>query len=155
MKHLLTLIVLAFAFSACKKDDPIVVKTNTELITAGSWYFDEGGIDNNGDGSIDIQMGAGFIDACILDNYSTFMAGGTGVANEGPTKCDPADPQSTPFTWTFVNNETEISFIGMNMFGLGSNFEIAALTETKLGLAKDTTMPGFPVPVTLIANFKH
>lgn len=154
MKHLLTLFVLVLAFSACKKDDP-VVKTKTELITTGSWYFEEGGVDNDGNGTIDIQMGAGFIEACILDNYSTFSAGGTGVANEGPTKCDPAAPQTTPFTWVFTNNETEISFIGMNMFGLGSDFEVKALTETRLTLAKDTTLPGIPLPRTLIAHFKH
>ncbi|MBA2746348.1 MAG: hypothetical protein H0U44_09000 [Flavisolibacter sp.] len=155
MKFLFPAIIFVLGFAACKKSDPDPVVTNTDLITSGSWKFETGGIDTDGNGSIDLTMGAGLLAPCIADNFADFSANGTGVANEGATKCDPAAPQTEPFTWAFTNNETRLNITGLNLFGLGNNFKITTLTETRLGLSKDTTLPGFPAAISLVVHLKH
>ena len=47
-----------------------------------------------------------FLKACYKDNIVTFMLRGTGTADEGATKCNPGDPQTAAFTWSFQTSET-------------------------------------------------
>ncbi len=48
------------------------------------------------------------LDACEVDNLTKFMDDLTGTIDEGPTKCDPADPQQTSFVWSLVTNDTQL-----------------------------------------------
>ncbi len=85
---------------------------------------------------------AAFLQACQKDNVATFLAAGTGTADEGATKCDAADPQTTPFTWRFQTNET-ILFISTPLFtGGNSSFTILSLTETELVVSQNMTISG-------------
>lgn len=115
MKKKPLLLVSAFAilaFSACKKD-----KTKTELLTDGSWKMTAASIspaqDFNGDGVPDDFFQT--FPACEKDNVLTFKEGGTWVDDEGATKCDAADPQSTTGTWAFKENESKIELITPNV----------------------------------------
>ena len=94
----------------------------------------------------------------MTDNTGTFNSDGTGTTDEGPTKCDPSIPQTAAFTWQFKNNETEMQVYGSGLFGLGGQFKILELSETKFRLSKDTTLtfPGVPsIPVSLLVQLKH
>jgi len=156
MKYILTSVIIgSLAFSCSEKNtDPPPPPSNTELLTTGSWKYDNGGIDQDRNGTIDITFEmTGLVQPCVLDNSGTFNANGTGINDEGATKCNPALPQTTPFTWSFANNETSMNVAGSGIFGIGGLFKINTLTSAKLTLSKDTTI--MAITVGLIVNLKH
>jgi hypothetical protein len=158
MKYLAVLLLL-IAFYACKKsktENP--APTKTALITTQSWQYESGGIDQDRNGSIDISLeSTGQAQPCLLDNTGAFHTDGTGLADEGATKCSPTVPQTNPFTWSFANTETMLNITGSGLFGQSGTFKIQSLTTTRLGLAKDTTLNigGVPFTASLILNLKH
>jgi hypothetical protein len=144
--------VLCLLLFACKKDET-KEPTKTELMTSAKWKYDNGGVDTNHDGTIDINFSAGILPACALDNEGTFSSNGTGVADEGASKCTVNAPQTAPFTWTFNSNETAITLAGAGLFGISGQFNIIALTSTQFSLSKDTSY--MSIPVTMIVHLKH
>ena len=160
MKYFYLLLISSMVITACDKDDKNSEPTKTEMLTSQSWKYNDGGVDQDRNGTIDLTFAStGVIQPCMIDNTGTFSPNGTGVADEGPTKCSTTAPQTVPFTWAFVNNETEINLTGPGLFGLGGRFKIRELTSSVFSLSKDTTVtvPGFPVPmnIALIVNLKH
>ncbi|MBU3663310.1 MAG: hypothetical protein FGM41_08965 [Bacteroidetes bacterium] len=114
----ITLMIAALAFltvSSCKKEDekttPTPTKSKTELLTAKAWKMTamtvNPGISPIPGGPTITDLYA-FMEACEKDNTEKFNTGGTGVTDEGATKCDPTDPQTENFTWAFASNETKI-----------------------------------------------
>lgn len=144
-------------FTACGKKNPVAEVTKTVLITASAWKYDNAGIDINGDGTSDSPLPAAFdVPACSKDNLITFNSDKTGKVDEGATKCNATDPQTRPFTWEFVNNETEISSSTAVFPGLEGSFKVLELTATKFRVSKQVTLPGpIPIPVTVIVSLKH
>ena len=137
-------LLIAVLFSAlqilntgCSKDndDPAPAgKTKTELLAKSSWKFSDAKV-----GGVSV---AAFLQACQKDNVATFVAAGTGTADEGSTKCDAADPQTTPFTWNFQTNET-ILFISTPLFtGGSSSFTLVSLTDTELVVSQNMNISG-------------
>lgn len=152
MRYLPIAFLLCLFFLSCKKsgsNNP----TKTELITSAAWKFESAGLDNDHNGTIDVPLTTSILPACVLDNTATFLAGGTGNADEGPTKCTPSAAQTTPFTWSFANNETALNMNGAGLFGLGGQFKVAELSSTKLSLSRDTTI--VLISTTLIVNLQH
>jgi hypothetical protein len=141
MQKRLILLCGIFAFflfmnSSCSKDDsnPPSAKTKTELITKTTWKFSDAKV---GGASV-----AAFLQTCQKDNILTFLAAGTGTADEGATKCNAADPQTNPFTWSFQTSET-VLFVSTPFFAGGSStFMIVSLTETELVVSQDITVSG-------------
>ena len=150
---LLSLIVLG----SCQKDDDDTPspKTKTELIASSAWKYNEAKIDSDNNGTGDVALPAGVIEACQTDNTIVFANNGTGTVNEGPTKCDATDPSSVPFTWNLGSNESVINFSSAVFAGVGGDFKIISLTETELVLSKQLTVPQVPFPVTVVVSFKH
>jgi hypothetical protein len=157
MKYIL-LLVLTGIFIACNDKDEDLPPTKTELITKSSWKYESGGVDQDKNGTIDINFSLTPLGKpCILDNTATFTLGGTGVADEGATKCDPAAPQTSPFIWSFNSSATEI-YISGGLFGLGGQFKVVTLTDTRFSMAKDTSISltgGIPQNISLIVNLQH
>ena len=156
MKYLFfTALVFSLAFLSCSKDGSNSSgSAKTELITKSSWKYDNAGIDLDKNGVIDIPAPAGTLETCATDNFLSLAANGTGTVDEGPTKCDAGSPQSVALTWTFSNNETTLNLNGGGVLGINGQFKILELSDVKLSLSKDTTIPFFG-PVALIANLKH
>lgn len=154
-----SLLILALSSAAlfgCEKDDDDNNQQSekTTFLVQSAWRFDNAGIDVDRNGTIETALPAGSLESCFTDNTITFSANGNGMVDEGPTKCDAADPQTTPFTWSFAANETAMNISGDVVAGIeGGQFKIIALTSTKLSLSKDTSILG--APVALIAEFKH
>ena len=162
MKSKLTaafILLSAVIFTGCEKDNDDdnnnQPKTKTELISASVWKFDNAKIDADNNGIGDLDLPAGIITDCQKDNTLSFNANGSGVMDEGATKCDAADPQTTNFTWNFNGTETQVNFTAAIFTGFGGDFKLISLTETELKLSKAVTVPGAPTPVTVIASFKH
>ncbi|MGK2861830.1 MAG: hypothetical protein ACSLE0_07840 [Chitinophagaceae bacterium] len=121
----------------CSKEDspaPPSSKTKTELITKAAWKFS--------DAKVNGSSVSAFLQTCQKDNILTFLTAGTGTADEGPSKCDPSDPQTNPFTWNFQTNET-ILFVSTPFFSGGSsNFTLVSLTETELVISQNINVSG-------------
>jgi len=145
-KHIL-LSALCFSlitiFYSCQKDStPAPGKTKTELLTSSSWRFSSATV-----GGADAS---GYLQACQKDNIYTFVAAGTGTADEGPSKCNGADPQTNPFTWNFASSET-ILHISTLLFTGGSNdFTLVSLSSTQLVVSQD-----YPPYGTIVVTFVH
>jgi hypothetical protein len=153
MKKFAALLLIA-SFWACSEKEITPAPSNTEMISESSWKYESGGADLDRNGSIDVTFeSTGAIPACRLDNTATFSANGSGIADEGTTKCNASDPQSLPFTWNFSNNETKLNITGPGVFGISGQFNLVALSRTRLTLSKDTTISS--VNASVIVNLKH
>ena len=142
-------------FLSCQKgSDPApTTPTNTDYLTASAWVHESSGIDQDRNGTIDLALPAGTIPVCRLDNVLTFKKGGTATADEGTTKCDAVDPQSTNFNWSFADNEKSL-VVANNVFTeLNGKLKILALYKDKLSLSKDTVI--FATTMAIVVNLKH
>ncbi len=105
--YLLALAGLFLFWTSCKKDSSTNNPTNptVAVLTSAAWKYDTAGVDINKDGIIDLGDTAA-LPSCERDDTFTFSTDSTGVMDEGPTKCNPGDLQSSPFTWKLMNNNT-------------------------------------------------
>jgi hypothetical protein len=123
----------------------IVAASKTYLISQSTWKFSGATV-----GGLDASA---FVQACQKDNILTFAAAGTGTLNEGATKCNAGDPQSTPFTWAFQGGETQL-FISTTLFtGGNSTFTLVSLSATQLVLSQVITLGG--TPQNAVVTFIH
>jgi len=144
---LLALVCLLVISVGCKKSNS---KSRTELLSQASWKYSDAGLDANGDGIKDSPVPPGFLLACDMDNTLTFKSDNTGVVDEGSSKCDPASPQSAPFSWTFKDNEQVITFTNISFGGLNGDVTVKSLTEDELTLYKTVNVSGFMVNVVVL-----
>jgi lipocalin-like protein len=147
--NLASFVVLSISllFVACSKSDSNNnSKTKTQLITQASWKFSAASV-NGADVS-------SLITPCQKDNILTFSAtGGTGTLDEGAMKCNAGDPQTTPFTWSFTNNETILHVSTIFFTGGSSDFTIVSLTETQLVVSQIVNIAG--TMQTAVITFIH
>ena len=114
----------------------IGLEVHTQLLTQSSWKFKTAFA-----GSSDISSS---IQTCQKDNVLTFAVALSGTLDEGGTKCNAADPQTNPFTWTFKSSET-ILFISTTLFtGGSSTFTLVSLDENELVVSQVITPIGGP-----------
>jgi len=145
-KLIFAFLSMTIFFTACKKDsDNNTPKTNTDLLVQGSWKFDNVTV-----GGTDVSS---LIQGCQKDNTLTFTAGGSGTLDEGATKCNSGDPQSSPFTWSFATNETILHVSATLFTGGSSDFNIVTLNETQLVLSQNINISG--TSQNAIVSFKH
>ena len=149
-KQIQLLIVLIaanfFIYSSCKKsNDPPVTKSKTELLSQGTWKF-KSATASGTDYSSSLQT-------CQKDNILAFAAAGTGTLDEGLTKCNVADPQTTSFTWNFAASETMLH-INATLFLNGSgDFTLLSLTETELVVSQPFSIG--PATFIVVVTFIH
>ncbi len=113
--RLMGLISLVVIFmSSCSKDDDNPTestKTVNEYLTAGNWKVTaltiDPGVNINGVVLTDFfaQM-----PSCTKDDLTKFNSNGTITDDEGATKCDPNDPQTTnDGTWVLSADNTSVT----------------------------------------------
>ena len=151
MKPIVLALLTIISITACKKGGG--AKSNTELLTQTTWKFDNAALDVDRNGTPDSPVPPGFLQSCDTDNTLTFKSDKTGVVDEGATKCDPAGPQTIPFTWTFKDNEQTITLGNVAFGGLNGDVKVKTLNDTKLELHKDINVLG--TAVNVIVYFKH
>lgn len=146
-----TTLILACSllFGACKKnhdkDNTPTQKTKTELISTGSWKFSTATV-----GGANV---AAFLQSCQKDNILTFASTGTGTVDEGASKCNAGDQQTSPFTWNFASNETILHVSALFFTGGSNDFTIVEISETKLVGSQTIEFGG--TPQTAIVTFVH
>src|SRR3712207_1148032 len=117
----LCICLIALPFTACKKSKS---PSKTELLAKAAWKYDNAGLDTDRNGTADAPVPAGFIQACDMDNTITFNEDGTGIVDEGGTKCNGSNPQTAPFTWSFKDNEQTITFSNAVFGGLNGDVKV-------------------------------
>jgi hypothetical protein len=118
----------------------VVAPSKTYLISQSTWRFSTATVSG-----IDISSS---LPACQRDNILRFMTNGTGTIDEGATKCNAGDPQTSNFTWNFLTSETQI-FISSALFTGGSNTStLVTLSATQLVVSQ--VINGQTVVVTFI-----
>lgn len=156
-KYVFALLSIGFIIFGCKKDDDNNSgDEKMKLITSATWKYDTIGIDGDKNGTIDQALPPGFIDNCDKDNTITFKSDSTGTLNEGATKCNSSDPQTTSFKWWFKENAT-VLYTPDQIFGtsyFSGDVKIGDLSSTRLRLIKDVTYPPYGT-YTVILDLKH
>jgi hypothetical protein len=152
---LLTCLLIANTFESCSKKEGSATTqpTKTDNISTGTWKYDSGGIDQDRNGTIDIPLPSSILEPCKIDNTLKFDKGGTGVTNEGASKCLSTDPQTTTFNWNFADAEANLVISGNVYALLNSKFKIVTLNSTTFSLSRDTVLSGQTLP--LLVNLKH
>ena len=74
---------------------------------------------------------------CAKDGTTRFSANGTYTDDEGPTKCDPADPQTVSGTWVLNPGETILTMTVTG--GAPQSSDIESLTATSAVLSITTS----------------
>ncbi len=105
--------------SSCSKDDDPVL-SRLELLTQKPWKLKSTNI---------IGIGSSPPESYSADDIHTFNKDGSYLFDEGPTKEDASDPQTTNGTWEFAENET---IIKLTYGGLTLNQEIIELSSSTL-----------------------
>jgi hypothetical protein len=158
-KILILFLPLVMVFTGCKKKKEDGPPTKTELLNEKPWVYNNAGADTDNNGTIDQAAPSTYLQPCTIDNSYIFNSNGTGTIDEGATKCSSTNPQTSPFSWSFSENETNINLQSTALFGLGGKFKVLTLTETAFEMRKDTsiTIPGVPIPlpIGIIIQLKH
>lgn len=124
---LLTIISMGLLFTACKKDEA-TTKTPSEILSAVvKWKNTKDESKATAATTWDVNA----IDACSADDFVTYATGGAYTFNEGATKCDPADPQTTTGTWS-ISADGKILTVSDSGFAIA--FDVKELTETQMVL---------------------
>lgn len=121
--------------SSCKKDDEDL--SNTDRLTGKNFIMTAWTIDPP------VDIGAGpfsdlfaLLPACTIDDITTFNADGTMTVDEGASKCEQGDPQTTSGTWSFIDNESKLS---TTVDDITQIMNIVELTENTLRLSYEET----------------
>jgi hypothetical protein len=150
--------LLSTLFVGCGKDEEPVIPepTKTDHISASAWTYENSGIDQDKNGTIDVPLSTlapGLIQTCRIDNSLTFKRDNTGTADEGGTKCNMADAQTTVYNWSFADNEANLN-ISNNVFALlNGKSKIVTLNATNFTLSRDTVI--LSTNVALVVTLKH
>jgi hypothetical protein len=108
MKKILLIVSLfTLIVSSCKKDDD---PSNTDKLTGKAWKITALKVDPaiNSGGTMITDLYAQTAD-CDKNNTLTFNVDKTYIEDEGATKCNPLDPQTTSGTWAFNSDETVLT----------------------------------------------
>jgi len=133
---------LGITIVSCKKETPTptLAPTKTELLTGKNWLLTSYVMDN-------VEY-YDMIESCQQDNLTIFNANNTVTIDEGPTKCDPLDPQTTDGgAWSFNSTET---FITLD----GEEYELEILNSTTLKV-KNTVEDGGVIIISTITFTKQ
>ena len=148
--------VIFILINACSKSNSnnTAPVTKMQLLTQSSWKYDTAGLDNNNDGLIDAPFPTGYgVSSCEADNILTLKSDGTGTVDEGATKCNVNDPQTTSFTWTLDTAKSAIVLSDTIFSVISGSVSITSINATSLHLEK--SVPVGPISVNVAFYMKH
>jgi hypothetical protein len=107
-KLTLTVFSVILILSSCKKDSDSP-KGASAILTSGKWQITASTSVFNIAGAPQTVDIFSSLPSCTQDNYYIFNSDGTGTTDEGATKCDDSDPQTTSNgNWQLLNNDTQL-----------------------------------------------
>jgi hypothetical protein len=124
-------LVLVLVLNACQKEN---AKTKTELLTQKPWIIKKLELKEGSAPWEDLYF---LLEPCSQDDRFIFYTNNTFEVNEGPTKCDPSDPQVFKTgDWYFTNNDTKLKL------DVDEEYLIETLNENELVLSAQETING-------------
>ena len=155
-KFVFALLSIGLIIFSCNKDDDKKDDgtAKMQLITSAAWKYDTAAIDADKNGTPDQALPAGYIENCDKDNTITFKSDSTGTLNEGATKCNTGDPQTTSFKWWFKDNGAVLYSPDPIFGGFSGDAKVIELSTTKLRVTKEVTVAPFPT-VNIVLDLKH
>ena len=110
MKTTMFLIISMILFAtSCRKDSEDIIDRST-MLTQGAWQINaltvDPAIDWFGTTVTDVYAQ---LPSCVKDNVTIFKSTGSVNFDEGPSKCDPNEAQTTTGTWAFNLDQTILS----------------------------------------------
>ncbi len=110
-------------FASCKKEETLIAAPdNQTFLTSGNWKM----VAETTAGSDSYQNH----EECETDNTFTFGTDGKATFDEGATKCDAADEQTTTGSWAFSGTEKKKVILTETNFAL--EIDIMELTSTTM-----------------------
>ena len=123
--------VFLVSISGCKKETQSALEKYTGMLTSGNWkltYYWVYSVTGDYDAYATLP-------ACRKDDFVHFNSDGTKITDEGSTKCNSADPQTTSTSWRFTNDNA--NRIDLN----GTEYIIDALTNDEFRIHTANTDP--------------
>lgn len=124
----LMLLIASLGVFSCKKKDPEPTPRQKIL---GKWKMLSG--------STTVSGSTTPADPCELDNITEFKTGDVYTIDEGPTKCDPSDPQTTTGSYN-LNEAGTILNINEPSIGISIPFQVLELTNTSLKIRANNVL---------------
>ncbi len=151
MKKLSFLLLLAASLGACKKNDDNQ-PSRTDLLTAKNWRVSAETVTavyNNKTTTTDIYAST---KACERDDFTKFNANKTYTDDQGPSKCDPSDPQTDTGNWDFNSDQTKLTLSDPAQPNQLTSFDVAELSATTLRLHYSGTINSGTTPIPYTAD---
>lgn len=149
-------LVLLVIFWSCKKSSSSSSTSSSPaaLIASAPWKYDTSGVDLNGDNKIDAgDLADTLLKPCQKDDIFTFNKDSTGTIDEGASKCNVGDPQTTPLFWDLTGSDKVLNVTSLSV--LNGSLNIYSLSSTQMLLYKDTTVSGLPISLRYLILLKH
>jgi hypothetical protein len=127
MRYPMLIFSLSIILISCSKDKED--SFNSDALTTGSWKLSGYMTDYQKDGTYEENTFAILAD-CEKDNIYTFHTDGSGIVDEGPTKCLDNEPQTQTFSWRLND--------GTLTFG-SQSYQLEELSESTLRLKARTS----------------
>jgi hypothetical protein len=113
MRNTLIITILAsffVIFFSCKKEKEVIPPTKTELLVGHNWQV-KAAIVTPAFPIIGEDYFGNFLQNCQKDDFLTFYTDNNAVRNEGGSKCNTGDAQTTSATWAWQGGETQLLYI--------------------------------------------
>ena len=114
----------------------LLLATRVQMLSAKKWQLRTSTIEAPGQQIVDIYAQLG---SCSKDDFEQFSLPNTFIYDEGPTKCNPADPQKQVGVWALTNNDKELTITAA---GSSDTFQIVELTENSLKVSTTQAQGG-------------
>lgn len=129
-KVLFIALIGLFTFSSCGDDDG-----DSLDITGDAWSLTSLRTDIDGDGTLEESA-----EDCDKDDLITFSDDGTWNSDEGATKCDPADPQTSTGTWELSSDNSTFT---ITEGGLTTQSEVISISNNRIELRDEIDFLGY------------
>ncbi len=145
------LFFISITFNSCKKDEVALQETtHADLLTNGGWVMYMG-TSTFGTTTVDFYA---LMPACEKDDITFLQTDGKVLKDEGPSKCDPYDPQSEIIgSWRLVDNGTKLEFTDED--GEVSVMTIVSLTTDELILEQTEYNEAIQMDETKRFGYRH
>lgn len=139
-------ILATISMTSCEKDKD--KPDNTEVLTGGAWRVtaltSDPAFDWFGTPVTNIYAQ---LPACLKDDNTVFKTNGTVNFDEGPSKCEPSDPQTTSGTWAFSTDEKVLS---VTTDGETESWNIESLEDKTFKAHYETTVEELTYTFTVV-----
>ncbi|HWB24657.1 MAG TPA: lipocalin family protein [Chitinophagaceae bacterium] len=147
-KTLACVVLAGITIVACQKSNNS--QNDVTILTSGKWQISDASVTIPGSGvSLDVYDS---IPDCVKDNFYIFASEGTATIDEGATKCDSSDPQTTTGNWKLLENNTKLQTIDP-LTGASADLTLLEINSNDMKVQDTATYQGYSVNATV--TFKH